>query len=533
MVHVERARAQAVDAHAWTDSLVWRTASDLPWLGSAFQSVRDSAAVIDRIATDLLMPLSRVADNMLGDDSGGVAFDLPAIAAAVPDISSAETAASGIAEEAAAIDNDTAIGPVNNAVTELQDMTQQLSTGLSTATVAAQLAPSMLGGYGARAYLLAFQTPSEARGTGGLFGSWAVLGADNGHVAQISAGSNADLTSPGHLFRTDPAPADLGAEWHVTWDKYNAVGLWRDSNFSPHFPYAAKLFKGVFEKTFNAGVSGVISTDPVALQYILEATGPVTLPEGEEITADNVVDITMNQAYFRYPRFPDDQAARKAFLGSIQQEVVNRLTGESSKGPILAALARAAVEGRLQVWSVDPREQALLEQTPLAHIVPDSDAPFAAVSINSGSGSKLDYYLEREISYTGQRCVGDRRRTEVKVRLTNTAPSDVDFPTYLQPSPYFKPSGPPGTNRVVLMVYETKGAKTIAVTQDGKAVIATPRSERDRPIDALVVTLKPGQSTEIVFELDEPSVPGKPQMLNQPLTDDPKIVFDVPECRPR
>ncbi len=77
-----------------------------------------------------------------------------------------------------------------------------------------------------------------------------------------------------------------------------------------------------------------------------------------------------------------------------------------------------------------PAEQELLEQTPLAHIVPDDAAPYAEVVINNLGGNKMDYYLEREIEYVADECDGDRRNSTVTVRLTNTVPSDP-LPDYV------------------------------------------------------------------------------------------------------
>ncbi len=48
-------------------------------------------------------------------------------------------------------------------------------------------------------------------------------------------------------------------------------------------------------------------------------TGPVWLPSGELITADNVVPLTLSQVY---TRFADDNTARKAYLQTISRTVV-------------------------------------------------------------------------------------------------------------------------------------------------------------------------------------------------------------------
>ncbi len=69
------------------------------------------------------------------------------------------------------------------------------------------------------------------------------------------------------------------------------------------------------------------------------------------------------------------------------------------------------------MWSSHPDEQDVLADTPLGHIVPDDDAPYAGVVVNNLGGNKLLLYLQREIDYTADSCSGDTRATTVKVRL--------------------------------------------------------------------------------------------------------------------
>ena len=42
-------------------------------------------------------------------------------------------------------------------------------------------------------------------------------------------------------------------------------------------------------------VDGVISFDPVALSYLLKATGPVKIGNGETITSDNAVSYLLHR----------------------------------------------------------------------------------------------------------------------------------------------------------------------------------------------------------------------------------------------
>ena len=218
-------------------------------------------------------------------------------------------------------------------------------------------------------------------------------------------------------------------------------------------------------------VDGVIAIDPVALSYMLGAVGPVTMPDGEVVTKDNVVELTESTAY---SRFPTDQTARKKYLQDIANEVVKKMTGRiESPRKLLDALGKAVSERRIAVWSSSPADQKLLEETPLAHVVPDDPAPYAEVVINNLGGNKLDYYLKEEIEYAADGCDGETRKSTVTVRLTNTAP-DGPLPDYVASSAGLLPEipikVPSGTMVSSVRLLATKDAKLVSALANGQRV---------------------------------------------------------------
>ena len=66
-----------------------------------------------------------------------------------------------------------------------------------------------------------------------------------------------------------------------------------------------------------------------------------------------------------------------------------------SPSALLEALGKAG-ERRIAVWSPSPADQKQLEETPLAHVVPDDPAPYDEVIMNNLGGNKLDYYLQEK-----------------------------------------------------------------------------------------------------------------------------------------
>lgn len=278
-------------------------------------------------------------------------------------------------------------------------------------------------------------------------------------------------------------------------------------------------------------VDGVIALDPVALSYVLGAVGSVRMPDGEVITKDNVVELTESTAY---SRFPTDQTARKMYLQDIASEVVRKITGRvESPQKLLDALGKAVGERRVAVWSSVPAEEELLEQTPLAHVVPEDPAPYAEVVINNLGGNKLDYYLRRQIEYVADGCSADTRNSTVTIRLSNEAPK-TGLPDYVAAAPGIRPDipldVPKGAMVTSVRLLATKGATLVSALVDGQQVPVFSGTERGHPTFEVQLGIPPGQSGSLSFRLSEPTSPGAARVPVQPLIDTIKPKVSVPQC---
>jgi hypothetical protein len=288
----------------------------------------------------------------------------------------------------------------------------------------------------------------------------------------------------------------------------------------------------MWAQQFGLTVDGAIAIDPVALSYILGAVGSVTMPDGEVITKDNVVELTESTAYLR---FADDNNARKQYLQDVASAVVEKMTGHlDSPRQLLDALGRAVSERRIAVWSSSPDEQKLIEETPLAHVVPNDSAPYAAVVINNLGGNKLDYYLTRQIEYTADGCESSTRKSAVTVRLTNTVRNEHSLSAYVA-----RPDGgipgqlhdvPWGSDVISVSLLATKGSALAGAFVNGTKVPVFRGVERGHPTFEIELAVLPQKTVEVKFELSEPTVPGAPRVPVQPLRDTVTPVVSVPVC---
>ncbi|MCU1698754.1 MAG: hypothetical protein JWR34_4817 [Mycobacterium sp.] len=522
---VSDAHSHAQTARDAAHSLPWNIASVVPWLGSPFETGQQITDVVLRLVDDVLQPSEQVGAAISPDRlHEGNRLNVQLLRDAAPKLSEISAATTKLDADARAISDPKYLSLLRDARAQLQAQISDISTTIQDTALAARLAPSMMGADGPRTYFMGFQTNAEARGTGGLLGGFGILRLENGIATVDTLGPNTELNGTS-------APIDLGPEFGGQYGFSNPFGDFRNSNQSAHFPFAAQIWTSMWAQQSGTTVDGVIAIDPVALSYVLGAVGPVTMPDGEVVTKDNVVELTESIAY---ARFPTDQSARKKYLQDIATAVVKKITTRiDSPRTLLDALGRAVSERRIAVWSSSPADQKLLEETPLAHVIPDDPAPYAEVVINNLGGNKMDYYLRRQIEYAADGCEGDRRMSTVTIRLTNSAP-DKSLPDYVASSagllPQIPIAVPSGTMLTSVRLLATKDAKLVSALANGQRVPAFTNAERGHPSFEVQVAIPPGQSGELSFHLSEPTSPGAPRVPIQPLLDAVTPVVSVPEC---
>lgn len=517
--------AHAEAAQAATHSLPWNIASVVPWLGSPFKTGQQISNVVLNLAADVLRPATDVGAAISPDQlyrDGRV--DVQLLRDKEPKLGELSAAAARIDGDARAIPEPAYLSMLEDARTKLKGQTSDIAGLLQNTAIAAKLAPSMMGADGRRTYFMGFQTNAEARGTGGLLGGFGILRFDDGKASVDDLGPNTELDKPF-------IPVDLGAEFAQQYGWANASTDFRNSNLSAHFPYAAQIWKSMWAQQSGMNVDGAVAIDPIALSYILGAVGSITLPDGEVITKDNVVELTESTAYVR---FPTDQTARKQYLQDIANEVVRKITGPvKSPRELLDALGKAVSERRIAVWSAKPDDQAILETTLLGHVIPDDATPLAQVVINNLAGNKMDYYLQREIEYVADGCGDDTRLSTVTVRLKNTA-SGKPLPDYVSGTAGLQADAPfevpDGTMITSVRLLATKNASLVSALANGERLPVFTGNERGHPSFEIQVLIPPGKSGELSFHLSEPTSPGAPNVPVQPLVDSVSPKVSVPEC---
>ncbi|MEU6322695.1 DUF4012 domain-containing protein [Streptomyces sp. NPDC047009] len=504
------AAAHAERAHWLTTGPAWYVAARLPFVGGSFETVRGTAEVVDRLAGKALPAVVRTVGRLTAN-AGGKHLNLAELRRAAPDLEHAAHEAALARTEADSLPRRTWLPPVDRVRGQLLATLDRVAPAMENAAVGARLLPPMLGEGGLRRYLLVFQNPAEARGTGGMPGAYAVLTADKGALALPEFGPDSEMMAA-------RPKIDLGAEFTAMYGQYDSVMTWPNSNMSPHFPYAARIWSAAWHAKSGEHVDGVLSLDPGAVAGLLAAVGPARMTDGTLVTAANVVDLTERTNYVMY----SDQFRRKAFLLDVARAAAGRLltaAGDNQRRPaLLRGLYEVLRSGQMSVWSAHANEQHELAARPVGGSVPQGSEPYAGLVVNNAAGTKLDYYLDRTLEWSSGRCTAAGREVTVKAVLTNRAPS-TGLPTYVTDR-LDKPSyaARPGDNRLLVSYFATAGARLVEASVGGKRPFASPGTERGHPVFTFDVEVPRGESRTLTLHLLEPPSDHVPTVLRQRLT---------------
>ncbi len=356
---------------------------------------------------------------------------------------------------------------------------------------------------GPQTYLLLMANNAEMRAGSGNFLEVGALNAQDGHLqlSDLQQTSNIPV-APGKVTAT----GDLEARWG--WLKPGQD--WRNLGFTPQFDVNGPLAAQMWEAETGQHVDGVIAVDVETLHQILLVTGPVTLPDGTVVNADNVVQLLTHDQYEGLVDLPTGQqaqaeAGREDQLGSLAQAALDALENESLDLKSLSNAMTTATEGRhLLMWSAQPSAEAAWVQAGVAGQL-SSNSVMAAV-INRGA-NKLDQYLSVDAHLD--------LRTEGK-RTLGTLTMDLHNRT------------PPGQSQFIAGPYPGLGTVygeylgLVAVNLPGYAFV--PHIDGNPPLDALgaegptwviatPVEIKAGQEQQVVVRFTIPEASGTLNVL--------------------
>jgi hypothetical protein len=225
-----------------------------------------------------------------------------------------------------------------------------------------------------------------------------------------------------------------------------------------------------------------------------------------------VVTLTEQQVYTLYP----DPALRKTYLVGVAHALADKLLAGGDTHRLIKALSRSAIERRLVIWTADAPTERFLDSVGYSGTVGTKSGPYTGFVVTNAAGTKLDYYLQRKMSYVRSGC-GSTSTATATFTLHNGAPAS-GLPAYVVArSDSNAVRSAPGDNRLLVSYLATAGAKIDSVTLDGRPVQVFLGSENGLTLMIMDVELPVASTRTIVVNVSEPAAFQGPEVLRQPL----------------
>lgn len=362
-------------------------------------------------------------------------------------------------------------------------------------------------------YLLFAANNGEMRAGSGMFLTAGRLDVDQGTLTVGEFNPTAELRLPAGKVDPDPDTAAL-------WGFLGPSVEWRNLAMTPRFDATAELASRMWTAKTGEKLDGVMVIDPVALQALLRATGPVDL-DGTSIDADNVIQLLTVDQYRTVERtdsgegmdwelYDEAMAQRRNRLSEIAHLVLDKVqAGEWDTATLLSEVSKASRARHILAWSSHPDQQ---DGWRAAGVSGELDGTSMALSLLSQGGTKVDGWIGVEADL-------DRKGASyaLSVKIHNRTPEGL--PSYVAgPSTHDDPNqGVPEGYYAGIVSLSVPGVAT-SLHIDG---VDRPTTEgRDGPsrVVATRVKLARGEQRTLVFRFELPR--------RQPIVVEPSARFD-------
>jgi hypothetical protein len=496
---VERAERAIDRALASTRGPDWWLAERVPVSGANFEAVRTAVEAADVIVGDVLQPV-------LALPLDGLSVDGRLDTERVGELARTSAHALERLEEQVArldrIDRSVLVPPVTSALDGVDGSLREASSLAARLAPVLRALPAFLGEDGPRDVVVLFQNSAESRALGGIAGASVLVHVEDGVLSVTRTLAAADFVA--HTDPVVPLPPDADALYRT--EGYAVAGTTiHEVTARPDFPYGAQVASRLWEESQGVVPDLVLAVDPVALSYLLRATGPVTLPEGAEVSSETIVSSLLNGVYRDHPGLSEEanRAQDATFTAVVQALMATLQTGAIEVPRAIDAWVQAAAERRLLAWSPDRVEERALILAGVDGALPERTTrtvPFG-LYLSDAVGSKLEYYLRQDVQIRAGSCAVDGTRTvTVTSRFSNTIDTEpeldseeFDYITGL----YEREGLPRGWIRLRVRAYAPEGAGLGSVRVDGADVPYTAGADAGRPVAYLEIVVPPGATATL------------------------------------
>lgn len=458
-----------------TSGPLWTLASLMPVYGGDVSAARTLVGALSDVSESALLPLADALQNVTpGKLLSDGTVNVSALQAVADTFSEAAPAVQAANQKVQAI-GPTSMSEVSDLVRKAKGGFSALAGAVETAKGVAPVLPQMLGADGqTRNYLVVAENNVEIRANGGYGGSQGVISVTDGKLEIGDFQPKMSLGIENALPVTDEEEVLFNQATHEMGSDSG------DTLFTPDFPRAAGLLSQMWEIKYGQHVDGVVALDPVFLQYLLGVVGGVELPDGSSIDGTNAARVLMHDVYWNYDPSQQD-AIFAAAAGAAFDKVLSGL-GDADLQQLMAAVQKGCEEGRFIAWMENGDEEAVVKELGLAAALPDasdtSAAPVAGVYVNNIRGSKLDWFLNKDVTVgTGKRNADGSWSYPVTVNLSSTMSEEEEASLPLYVAGVDRQASDWNDERLTVLLYAPAGGTISDVETSGSATFSTAPEE--------------------------------------------------------
>ena len=377
-------------------------------------------------------------------------------------------------------------------LTAYQDKIDELRTALSLQRQVLPLLPELFGGT-KKSYLVLFQNEQELRPTGGFIQAAALLTFSEGQLISTEVFSSYDIDEmvAGTVAPPDDLTRFLGEQkWYF-----------RDSNWNPDFTQSAAKASWYVERATGSSVDGVMALTLESTAQIIEALGPLELPEHDEVVTNKNLAALMEH---HSEKLLVKGTTSKAYSVLLLERLLERMTTlQPDKTPdLLEAVADSFEKKQLLISVTNDTAQEVFSTLGWTGVLVKPECPVlfasevctvdavAQVAANTGV-NKANYYLDESVSHVVELLPGTAQHTRT-IRIENTA--DIN-------------SWPKGDYRAYYRFYVAASAQIDEVRVNNKKIGAdslVERIEQGRTMVGFLVTVPIQAQTEVVLKYSVP-----------------------------
>lgn len=307
----------------------------------------------------------------------------------------------------------------------------QALAGITQFQTLVPIMTEVLGGNGARTYLIEQVNPSELRPGGGFIGTYSVLRADHGALSLVASGNAVDLIlprtsvgQPGYI--APPLPFEQfipGTGWSFI-----------DSNFFVDFPSNAAAGENFAGPHLHVHIDAVFAIDYYTVAGMLSVTGPIAVP-GHNLTLSGPNFVSTAVQYdIASLKDPAAAAIHKAILSAVAGPLLQRIVAlQPSQWPaLISALNTLAASRDLQVYFNNGDVEKTMTQYGWSGVLNTARSADYMMEIEANlGGTKANYFVTRHYTVELTR-IGSVIHHKVTIDIWDDMPYDYVPNEYYQ-----------------------------------------------------------------------------------------------------